>query len=92
MTFLPVICVAYCTFKERSDVPHVDAAGLHELTECDLQEEDRDSSDKYDEEVRDQEDTCRRQTVQTDKFKDCRLPGSWSFKIQSRFHKNVAKL
>lgn len=50
----------YCTFKERSDVPHVDAAGLHELSKGDLQEEDRDSTDEDDEQVRDEEDACRR--------------------------------
>lgn len=49
-----------CTFKQRSDVPHVDAAGLHELSESDLQEEDWDSSDKDDEQVRDKEHTWRR--------------------------------
>lgn len=47
------------TFKERSDVPHVDAAGLHELSQSNLQEEDGDSPNEDDEEVRDQEDTCR---------------------------------
>ena len=55
--------MAYCTFKQRSDVPHVDAAGLHELSESDLQEEDRDSSDKDEQQVGDQEDTCRRRRV-----------------------------
>lgn len=45
------------TFEERSDVPHVDAAGLHELTQSDLQEEDGDSPDEHDQQVRDQEDT-----------------------------------
>lgn len=55
--------VAYRTFKQWSDVPDVDAAGLHELSESDLQEEDRDSSDKDDQQVGDQEDTCRRRRV-----------------------------
>lgn len=49
-----------CTFKQRSDVPHVDAAGLHELSESDLQEEDWDSSDKDDEQVGDEEHTWKR--------------------------------
>lgn len=53
----------YCTFEQRSDVPHVDAASLHELSESDLQEEDRDSSDKDEQQVGDQEDTCRRRRV-----------------------------
>lgn len=55
----------YCTFKERSDVPHVDAAGFHELTKRDLQEEDGDSSDEDDQQVGDQEDACRRKRVNT---------------------------
>lgn len=54
--------MAYCTFKQRSDVPHVDAAGLHELSESDLQEEDGDSSDKDDQQVGDQEDACRKRS------------------------------
>lgn len=55
--------MAYCTFKQWSDVPDVDAAGLHELSESDLEEEDRDSSDKDDQQIGDQEDTCRRRRV-----------------------------
>lgn len=48
----------YCTFKEWGDVPHVDAAGLHELSQGDLQEEDGDSSHEDDQQVGDQEDAC----------------------------------
>lgn len=46
------------TFKERGDVPHVDAARFHELSQGDLQEEDRDSSHKDKQQVGDQEDAC----------------------------------
>lgn len=51
--------MAYRTFKERGDVPHVDAAGLHELSQGDLQEEDGDPSDEDDQQVGDEEDACR---------------------------------
>lgn len=47
-----------CTFEERGDVPHVDAAGLHELPQGDLQEEDGDPSHEDDQQVGDQEDAC----------------------------------
>lgn len=48
----------YFTFKERSDVPHVDAARFHELSQGDFQEEDGDPSHKDDQQVGDQEDAC----------------------------------
>lgn len=47
-----------CTFEEWGDVPHVDAAGLHELSQGDLQEEDGDPSHEDDQQVGDQEDAC----------------------------------
>lgn len=53
------VAAAYCTFKERRDVPDVDAAGLHELTQGDLQEEDGDPPDEDDQQVWDEEDACR---------------------------------
>lgn len=46
------------TFKERRDVPHVDAAGFHELSQGDFQEEDGDSAHEDDQQVGDEEDTC----------------------------------
>lgn len=48
----------YFTFKQGSDVPHVDAARFHELPQGDFQEEDGDSSHKDDQQVGDQEDAC----------------------------------
>lgn len=48
------------TFKERSDVPHIDASSLHELAQGNFQEEDGDSSNNHDQQVRDEEDACRK--------------------------------
>lgn len=62
--------MAYCTFKQGSDVPDVDATSLHKLSQSDLQEEDRDSSDEDDQHVGDQEDACRR--TETFKFTLCK--------------------
>lgn len=58
-TCVLVVFGSSSTFEERRNVPHVDAAGLHELAQSDLQEEDGDPSHEDDEQVRDQEDTCR---------------------------------
>lgn len=43
------------TFKEGCDVPSRDPSLLHELTQCNLQEEDWDASDEHDQQVGDQE-------------------------------------
>ena len=45
------------TFEQGADIPDVDAAGLHELAQRDLQEEDRDSSDEGDQNVGNKEHT-----------------------------------
>ena len=48
-------CVYVCTFKEGGDVPHIDAASLHELSQSDLQEEDGNPPHQCDQHVGDQE-------------------------------------
>lgn len=53
-------CREVFTLKEGSDVPRRDSSLLHELAQCDLQEEDRDSSDEHDQQVRDQENSWRK--------------------------------
>lgn len=45
------------TFEQGADVPDVDAAGLHELAQRDLQEENGDSSDQGDQDVGNKEHT-----------------------------------
>lgn len=49
------------TFKEGCDVPCRDPSLLHELSQCDLQEEDRDAPNEDDQQVRDQENPCNTQ-------------------------------
>ena len=49
------MCAYVCTFEEGGDVPHVDAASLHELSQSDLQEEDGNPPHQYDQHVWDQE-------------------------------------
>lgn len=48
------------TFEQGADVPDVDAAGLHELAQRDLQEENGDSSNQGDQDIRDKEYTWGR--------------------------------
>ena len=45
------------TFEQGADIPDVDAAGLHELAQRDLQEEDGDSSNQGDQDVGNKEHT-----------------------------------
>lgn len=45
------------TFEQGADVPDVYAAGLHELAQRDLQEENGDSSDQGDQDVGNKEHT-----------------------------------
>ena len=46
------------TFEEGCDVPSRDPSLLHELPQCNLQEEDWDASDEHNEQVGDQENSC----------------------------------
>lgn len=48
------------TFEQGADVPDVDAAGLHELAQRDLQEENGDSSNQGDQDIRDKKYTWGR--------------------------------
>lgn len=45
------------TFEQGADVPDIDAAGLHELAQRDLQEENGDSSNHGDQDVGNKEHT-----------------------------------
>lgn len=46
------------TFEEGCDVPGRDPSLLHELSQCNLQEEDRDAPDEHNQQVGDQENPC----------------------------------
>lgn len=46
------------TFEEGCDVPGRDPSLLHELSQCNLQEEDWDTPDESDQQVGDQENSC----------------------------------
>lgn len=49
------------TFEEGCNVPGRDPSLLHELSQCDLQEEDWNAPDEHENKVRDQENTCNTQ-------------------------------
>lgn len=46
------------TFEEGCDVPGRDPSLLHELSQCNLQEEDWDAPDEHNQQVGDQENSC----------------------------------
>lgn len=56
-----VTSLGLLTFEQGADVPDVDAAGLHELAQRDLQEENGDSSNQSDQDIRDKEYTWGRE-------------------------------
>lgn len=49
------------TFKEGCDVPCRNPSLLHELSQCNLQEEDWDAPDEHNQQVWDQKNTCNTQ-------------------------------
>ncbi len=49
------------TFKKRCNVPHIDASSLHKLTQCNLQEEYRNASQKYEQHIGNEEHSCETQ-------------------------------
>lgn len=51
------------TFEEGCDVPGRDPSLLHELSQRNLQEEDRDASDEHKQQVGDQEGPCNRPII-----------------------------
>lgn len=52
------LCIEIRTFEEGRDIPGGDPSLLHELSQCNLQEEDWDAPDEHNQHVGDKENPC----------------------------------
>lgn len=53
----------HTTFEKGCDVPGRDSSLLHELSQRNLQEEDRNPPNEHDQQIRDQENPCNTQHI-----------------------------